>query len=179
MSGACWNADASAVAATGGIDGHGDAFRSKERRLGDALTMEGMHVRIARLRDFFAADPSNSELACELADAMFVAGQSEQADAFLASLAPEVATAAGVRFRMAHGALLLRGRLASGDVHAAVHLAGVGADHLDRQAPGERHGHSRLADAGGPGDDEQRRATHGHHVQCTPGFTSRALPVSA
>jgi len=53
---------------------------------------------------------------------------------------------------------LLGRRLAGRRVHAAVDLARVGADHLQRQAVGERHRDGRLAGAGGAGDDQERLA---------------------
>ena len=58
---------------------------------------------------------------------------------------------------------LLERRLAGGDVHAAVDLAGVRADDLDPHAPGQRHGDRRLADPGGPGDHDHSRPGAAHH----------------
>ncbi len=87
-------------------------------------------MRVARLRDFLAVDPSNADIACELADALFASGAVADADALLASLPTPAADAVGVRFRQARCALAqgqyaqaegaLRGLIESGPASAAV-----------------------------------------------------------
>ena len=61
---------------------------------------------------------------------------------------------------MAEGGLLLPGRLAGADIHAAIDLARVGVDRLDRQGAGEPDRDGGLSDARGPHDDEERRGDH-------------------
>lgn len=56
-------------------------------------------VRLARLRAYYAVDPSNSDLACELADALFAAGRHDEALSILDGLPAEAASLPGVRFR--------------------------------------------------------------------------------
>lgn len=62
-------------------------------------------VRSVRLREFFAQDPANRQLACDLADAYSAEGDHVQAQSVLESLAGDGASAPGVRFRLARYAL--------------------------------------------------------------------------
>jgi len=90
--------------------------------------MERMDLRVARLREFFAVDQTNSDLACELADALLAQGEASQADAVLAALPSRESV--GVRFRIARCALaqgryaasesLLRGLIEDGHSSVAV-----------------------------------------------------------
>jgi lipopolysaccharide biosynthesis regulator YciM len=85
-----------------------------------------MDARIARLRDFFAQDPTNAELACELVDALLEQSAVDDARQLLESLPMPAATAPGVCFRLGRCAL------ASGDYAAAetayATLAATGID---------------------------------------------------
>lgn len=56
-------------------------------------------VRLARLRAYLAVDPSNSDLACELADALLALGRHDEALSTLDRLPAEAAMSPGVRFR--------------------------------------------------------------------------------
>jgi predicted Zn-dependent protease len=62
--------------------------------------------RVARLGGYFAADPTNLALACDLYDAHLAAGDPPGAGAFLATLSPELQTQPGIRFRSARSALM-------------------------------------------------------------------------
>lgn len=50
--------------------------------------MEGNGVRVARLREYLAADSGNSDLACELVDLLLAQGAVGDADAVLSGLQP-------------------------------------------------------------------------------------------
>lgn len=69
--------------------------------------MTELDERAAKLRAYLSADPGNVELACDLVDTLFEAGQVEAADAVLASLSPDTQSAPGLRFRRARCALML------------------------------------------------------------------------
>ena len=69
-------------------------------------------------------------------------------------------------------------RLAGGDVHEAVDLAGVGADDLEGHASAQRHRGGGLADPGGARDDEQT-ATSSAGVDHLPSATRYQLRLSS
>ena len=85
--------------------------------------MNEVTERVASLRGYLAADPGNTQLACDLIDALFAAGDFNGADASIAALPAAVQEAAGIRFRRARCALIL-GRHAE----AAQVLGGLIAD---------------------------------------------------
>lgn len=64
-----------------------------------------MDVRVARLRDFLSADPSNSDLACELADLLVMLGASAEAESVLIELPAPASEIPGVQFRLARCSL--------------------------------------------------------------------------
>ena len=76
-----------------------------EQSHGDTRLMNAHQERAERLRAYFAQDPSNSDLACELADALSAAGEPVDARAVLESIVGDGAHAPGVRFRRARIAL--------------------------------------------------------------------------
>jgi tetratricopeptide (TPR) repeat protein len=69
--------------------------------------MNQVTERVASLRGYLAADPGNTQLACDLVDALFAAGDYIGADASIAALPSATQDAAGVRFRRARCALVL------------------------------------------------------------------------
>lgn len=80
--------------------------------------------KAARLRSFLAHDPSNTDLACDLADALFVGGEYAEAQAVLESIAGDGAVAPGVRFRLARCALTTGTYERAADGYAAMIAAG-------------------------------------------------------
>lgn len=62
--------------------------------------------RVAQLRAFFAMDPANIPLACDLFDALVGAGEVAQAIALLGGLSVELRTDAAIRFRQSRAALM-------------------------------------------------------------------------
>lgn len=89
-------------------------------------------VRIARLQTYFEADPANADLACELADALSVAGRPQDALKTLETLPLAAAETAGVGFRRMRIALL------QGD-YAAAERAGSALLAAGTDAPAIRH----------------------------------------
>ncbi len=69
--------------------------------------------RAARLREFFAQDPQNQDIACDLADALSASGEIEEAKKILESFTETAMPSPGVRFRLA------RCQLATGAYDAA------------------------------------------------------------
>jgi tetratricopeptide (TPR) repeat protein len=69
--------------------------------------MNEVTERVASLRGYLAVDPGNTQLACDLVDALFAAGDFVGADASIAALPDAAQDAAGVRFRRARCALVL------------------------------------------------------------------------
>lgn len=69
--------------------------------------MDSIDVRIVRLRGFLAVDPSNADLACELADALFAQGAYSEGKIVLEDLRSQSGVSTGVRFRIARAALVL------------------------------------------------------------------------
>lgn len=69
--------------------------------------MNEVTERVARLRSYLAADPGNIQLACDLVDGQFAAGDFVDADASIAALPSAAQGAAGIRFRRARCALVL------------------------------------------------------------------------
>lgn len=67
--------------------------------------MEGNGVRVARLREYLAADSGNSDLACELVDLLLAQGAVGDADAVLSGLQPATLAHPAVAFRRARCAL--------------------------------------------------------------------------
>ena len=65
-----------------------------------------MDVRAARLRGFLEKDPSNTEIACELADALCATGEHPQARQMLEALPDATLAAPGVQFRLGRCALM-------------------------------------------------------------------------
>jgi predicted Zn-dependent protease len=63
--------------------------------------------RATRLRGYLAADPGNTQLACDLIDALFSAAEYVEAEAILAALPASARGAPGIRFRQARCALIL------------------------------------------------------------------------
>lgn len=70
--------------------------------------------RAARLREFFAQDPLNQDIACDLADALSASGEIEEAKKILESFTDTATASPGVRFRLA------RCQLATGAYDLAV-----------------------------------------------------------
>ena len=62
---------------------------------------------VARLRGYLAADSGNTQLACDLVDALFACGDFVDADTSIAALPDAAQTASGIRFRRARCALVL------------------------------------------------------------------------
>lgn len=86
--------------------------------------MNTHQVRAARLRGFFAHDPGNADLACDLADALFADGDHAGARTALESIVGDGASAPGVRFRLARCALTTGAYDRAGDEYAAMIAAG-------------------------------------------------------
>jgi Tfp pilus assembly protein PilF len=82
--------------------------------------MSTHQARSARLREFFAQDPHNPDLACDLADALFASGDVIDARSVLNSLPTEAATAPGVRFRLARCALATGEYADAAAIHASM-----------------------------------------------------------
>ena len=86
--------------------------------------MSDVNERLTRLRGYLAADPGNTQLACDLIDALFAAGEYAAVDPLIASLPPKAQAAAGVQFRLARCALILGRYAESGDVLRTLIAAG-------------------------------------------------------
>ncbi len=69
--------------------------------------MSDLLQRIDRLKLYWAEDPANTLLVCDLVDAYFAAAQYHEAEQLLASLSPDVLNAAGITFRRARISLIL------------------------------------------------------------------------
>lgn len=69
--------------------------------------MTDVTEHVIRLRGYLAADPGNTQLACDLIDAYFSAGDYIEADALIAAMPAEAQSAAGIQFRRARCALIL------------------------------------------------------------------------
>ncbi|HTD29707.1 MAG TPA: tetratricopeptide repeat protein [Xanthomonadaceae bacterium] len=69
--------------------------------------MNDVTERVARLRSYLAADPRNTQLACDLIDAQLSASDYKGADATIVALPLEAQGATGIRFRSARCALIL------------------------------------------------------------------------
>jgi len=67
--------------------------------------MDRMDVRVTRLRGYLSADPSNSDLACELADALLALGEYAECETTLNALPDAARATAGVQFRLARCAM--------------------------------------------------------------------------
>jgi tetratricopeptide (TPR) repeat protein len=86
-----------------------------------------MDARVARLRDLFAQDPSNAELACELADALLAQSAIGDARQVLESLPMPAAAMPGVSFRLGRCALAGGDYAAAEAVYATLAADGVDA----------------------------------------------------
>lgn len=86
--------------------------------------MNTHQVRAARLRGFLALDPGNTDIACDLADALFAGGDYSDAQTVLESIAGDGASAPGVRFRLARCALTTGAYDLAADEYAAMIAAG-------------------------------------------------------
>jgi tetratricopeptide (TPR) repeat protein len=69
--------------------------------------MNDVSERAGRLRGYLAVDPANVQLACDLIDTLFSAGDYHGANDAIEGLSPEAQSAAGVRFRRARCAMIL------------------------------------------------------------------------
>lgn len=92
--------------------------------------MSDVMERVTLLQGYLAADPGNTQLACDLIDALFAATDYSEVDALISSLSLEAQSAAGIQFRRARCALILgrygeacdvlRGLIASGQENVAL-----------------------------------------------------------
>ncbi|MFZ2754319.1 MAG: tetratricopeptide repeat protein [Lysobacteraceae bacterium] len=86
--------------------------------------MNTHQVRAVRLRSFLAHDPGNTDLACDLADALFADGDYADAQTVLTSIPGDGASVPGVRFRLARYALTTGDYAHAADEYAAMIAAG-------------------------------------------------------